>query len=191
MSPPVVQQACRPGRKPSSQPLQANVLRQPLPPAHPRGPIQADRVLLERSWIDHSLVVRLPLSVYPFSSSRTDCALTRRLCLTHPSSNAARPGDLASYGVSRAAAGAYFLRLAGELKGEGVHVALYTPCVPSCSSVCRWCLREPERRGSPSTSDLMKLNPSEKSRRTSDDCDLGRHLGRLGRMKKLQKSTNC
>lgn len=80
-----------------------------------------------------SLYVFLSLSIISCLRA-ADCTLTRRPCLTHPPSNATRPGDLASYGVSRAAAGSYFVRLAGELKGKGVHIALYTPCVPSCSN---------------------------------------------------------
>lgn len=48
-----------------------------------------------------------------------------------PRSSIARPGDVASYGVSRAAANHYFARLARQLEGEGVRVTIYSPCVAS------------------------------------------------------------
>lgn len=68
MSPPVVQQACQPGREPSTGPCTATTTSSR---SSARASSSADRVLLERGWIDHSLVVRLPLSVYHFSSSRS------------------------------------------------------------------------------------------------------------------------
>lgn len=54
-------------------------------------------------------------------------ASTDLLRLPPSRSHFAKPGDLGSYGVSKAAGNYYFANLARELEGEGIHVGLYMP----------------------------------------------------------------